>query len=375
MDVQGAQPAQPMSRVVFRADASVQMGTGHIMRCLSLADALSEQGAQCSFVCREHPGHLIELIRRRGFAVHALPFQAMPMQHAPEPPHADWLGADWQRDAQETAEALGGQAVDWLVLDHYALDRRWELALRPQARRMLVIDDLADRSHDCDVLLDQNWFGDLTSQRYRDLVPARCQCLLGPTYALLKPEYALLRQQRKEADGRVSRVLVFFGGSDPSNETAKALQALTHPDFAELAVDVVLGPNHPDVQGVVGGAARRPCTTVHQALPSLAPLMLQADLMLGAGGSTTWERMCLGLPAIVVSVAANQTPINQALMRDGYIQFLGEMSQVSAEDMAHALRWCQHHPDVLKRQSRLGQALVTGLGASTIGQLMLHTKG
>lgn len=374
MDVQGAPAAQHMMRVAFRADASVEMGTGHIMRCLTLADALRAHGAHCSFICREHPGNLIALIQQRGFAVHALAGVATHHPSATEPAHAAWLGADWRHDAQQCGAVMGADGVDWLIVDHYALDQNWERALRSQARRIMVVDDLADRPHDCDLLLDQNWFGELTALRYQERVPAECQCCLGPRYALLKPEYAQWRQQRERVDGAVRRVLVFLGGSDPSNQTLKALHALMQPDFAELAVDVVLGPNHPDVSGVKAAASIRANTIVHQALPSLAALMVSADLMIGAGGSTTWERMCLGLPALVVSIADNQTPINTALAHDGYIQYLGEMSQVTAETISDALCWSLRHPEALLRQSRMGQALVSGEGASALCQLLLQPR-
>ena len=299
--------------VAFRADASRAIGTGHVMRCLTLADALASVGASCRFVCRQAPGDLIERIQRRGFDVGCLP----PAGAAPPDP-GGWhqtsmtnpavSNAPYATDADQTLAALGRGVVDCLVVDHYALDARWEMKLRGACHNLCVIDDLADRPHDCDLLLDQNWFADATLRRYDSLVPAHCIKLLGPQFALLGPDYASLRGLMPRRDGLVRRVMVSLGGSDPTNETAKALEALMQPDLAALAVDVVIGANHPCPEMVAALVERRPGTILHADLPSLSGLIARSDLGIGAGGVTGWERMCLGLPSVVVSIADNQTP-------------------------------------------------------------------
>lgn len=159
-------------RMAFRTDASSRIGTGHVMRCLTLADALREQGSECQFVCREHEGHLIGHIRSRGYKAHALPRSSANTSFESDLAHASWLDVDWQTDADQTQEALGSEAVDWLIVDHYALDQRWESALRSSCKRIMVIDDLADRQHDCDLLLDQNYGS--SAERYHGLVSADC---------------------------------------------------------------------------------------------------------------------------------------------------------------------------------------------------------
>jgi UDP-2,4-diacetamido-2,4,6-trideoxy-beta-L-altropyranose hydrolase len=371
-------------QVAFRVDASLQMGSGHVMRCLTLADALKAQGADCHFISREHPGHLLELIRRRGHKVNRLLAPVVPSQTAiksiskeklipkQESMHAAWLGCTWQTDVQETTAILSTLRPDWLVVDHYALDQRWEEALAQHYRKLLVIDDLADRPHRCDMLLDQNWFGEETPQRYHLLVPSHCKCQLGPEYALLQPEYTQLRESMPPRDGTVRRVLVFLGGSDATNQTSKALMALMEPNFAHLQVDVVISQSHPDIASVAAQVANRQGTTLYQDLPTLAPLMVRADLMISAGGSTTWERMCVGLPAIVISVAVNQTPTNLALVGAGYIVFLGEKNEVSKTDIANAVARCLESPADLKAQSRICQKLVPGDGAQIIAQRLLQ---
>ena len=341
------------------------------MRCLALADALREHGAECLFICREHPGNLIQFIRQQSFEAIALPMpkdQPYTKHDLKSLTHASLLGCDWITDAAQAKVAASEIAIDWLIVDHYALDARWEQALAGNYVKLMVIDDLADRPHYCDLLLDQNWFGDQALFRYQNLVPAECQPYLGPEYALLKPEYAQIRSALPQRDGTVHRVLVFLGGSDPSNLTVKVLTALIQPQFSNLQVDVVLGQNHPDPQGISALVSSRMRTKLHQALPSLGPLMASADLMISAGGSTIWERMCLGLPGIVISVAENQTATNLALMKAGYNFFLGEMNNVSVNMIAEAVQHCLLTPSILSSQSVMSRQMVKGDGATLISQ-------
>lgn len=361
--------------IVFRADASRIMGTGHLVRCLTLAESLRARGASCLFVSRDHPGNMLSHIQANGFEVRPLPASpsavVVPVAGQPVPAHANWLGLDWETDAGQTLDAISEVTVDWLVVDHYAIDARWERRLRLASRKLMVIDDLADRSHECDLLLDQNWFGEQTSGRYRSLVPASCRCMLGPSYALLRPEYAELRDRMPPRDGLVRRVLVFMGGSDPHNQTGDVLDALLQLGLDQLVVDVVIGVNHPDPQGIARKVAARPASNLFSGLPSLAELMARADLMIGGGGSTTWERMCLGLPAVVISIADNQTPTNLAMMKAGYIDFLGQGDKVSVDMIAAAVRTKLADAGSMQLMSRLSQALVQGAGAPMLTEYLL----
>lgn len=363
-------------KAVFRADASFDIGTGHVMRSLTLADELRTRGVECHFICRAHPGNMIAGIRERGYETTELPVEPAgnpSVCETDEAPltHAAWLGCDWGRDAEQTLCALRAMNPNILVVDHYAIDIRWEKVLRPHVGRMMVVDDLADRRHECDFLLDQNWFGDDMSYRYQGLIPDHCVTMLGPRYALLKPEYATLRALMPPRDGEVRRVLVFMGGSDPTNETGKVIDALAQPGLEHLLVDVVIGVNHPDPQGVARRAAERPATHLHSGLPSLAGWMARADLMISAGGSTSWERMCLGLPAIVISIAANQTATNTAMQAAGYIDFLGESARIGAEMIADAMRRCLKDPERLRKMSRRCQDMVSGEGTERVCDLVV----
>ena len=319
-------------KIAFRTDASLQMGSGHLMRCLTLADALKAQGADCHFISREHPGNLLEVIRQRGYKVNSLVAHVPPAQAAikrivkevlrpqQEPPHAAWLGSTWQTDAQETAAILASLQPDWLVVDHYALDQRWEEALAPHYRKLLVIDDLADRPHRCDLLLDQN----LGSQpeHYAQWVPAHCQVLTGPYYALLRPEFAALRPyslQRRKPQPALRELLITMGGADQPNATGQVLQALkTCALPADCRITVVMGLTAPWLQNVRELAAQIPWPTkVVVNVNDMAQRMADSDLAIGAAGSTSWERCCLGLPTLMVVLADNQRDIAIGLERAG----------------------------------------------------------
>jgi UDP-2,4-diacetamido-2,4,6-trideoxy-beta-L-altropyranose hydrolase len=303
------------SRIVFRFDASLNIGTGHVMRCLTLADALAAGGAECHFLCREHPGNLIEAIRARGYSVHALPVQpaiAPATQEETRPlAHAGWLGASWQDDARQSHEALDGLAPDWLVVDHYALDTRWEQRALPQDCRLLVIDDLADREHCADLLLDQNL--GRQADDYAGLVPGCCTRLIGPRYALLRPEFARLRDASlaRRATPRLERLLIAMGGVDKDNATGQVLEALTACALpGDCRISVVMGGTAPWLAQVKAQAANMPWPTeVVVNVTDMAERMTQADLAIGAAGSTSWERCCLGLPTLMLALAENQEPI------------------------------------------------------------------
>jgi UDP-2,4-diacetamido-2,4,6-trideoxy-beta-L-altropyranose hydrolase len=352
--------------VVFRADGSTLIGQGHVMRCLTLANALRDRGADINFVCREHPGHLCDLIAQRGFGIDRLPLAVEGVSHLPG--HAAWLGASWEADAEQTRQViqrLGGTA-DVLVVDHYAVDHRWEKALRLSATRILAIDDLADRVHDCDLLLDQNFFSD-QSTRYDGKVPPGCVTLLGPHYALLQPVYAELHSQVELRDCPVRRIFVFFGGADTENLTGLSVAAFQQLGRPDIHMDVVMTEINSRYQGIEKAIEGWSNIRVHGPLPSLGPLMATADLAIGAGGATVWERLCVGLPSVVISLAENQKPVCGDLAHEGLIQYLGHKDQVTMEVLRNALSQLIDLPCIFE-WSRDCYAICDGEGARRVAK-------
>ena len=305
-------------RVAFRADASLQMGTGHIMRCVTLADALRRQGVKSHFLCRAHPGHMIDFIREKGHEVHTLATDDGATD-ADGPAHAAWLGTTQVSDAQASLDFLCEWRPDWLVVDHYALDHRWESEMYHYCKRLMVIDDLADRPHTCDLLADQN-LGRVVID-YAERVPANCKVLAGPKFALLRPEFTRLRNyslQRRQKPV-LRKLLITMGGVDLNNATYQVLDALQLCTLVPgFQVTIVLGAFAPWLANVRKKAADLPCKVeVLVSVDDMARLMADADICIGAAGSTSWERCCMGLPTIVVVLADNQRQIAQNLEKAG----------------------------------------------------------
>lgn len=364
-------------RIAFRADASLAIGTGHVMRCLTLAQALADQGAECVFLCREHAGHLLDVIRQRGFDVRPLPLHdpAVTMSGAGEPSHASWLGTDWRTDAADVVAALDGDTVDWLVVDHYALDRRWESALRPFCKHLLAIDDLADREHDCDVLLDQN-LGRATSD-YCGLVPKHARILAGPMHALLRQDFSVLRAgslARRHTSPAIRHILISMGGVDQPNATGRTLAALQQTDLPDdCRVTVVLGPHAPWRADILMRAAEMKWPTeVLINVADMGSLMAASDLAIGAAGTTSWERCCLGLPALIVVLAENQKDAARALEREGAAIALKEFPDAAFDiELEAAVHELISTPEKLMAMSTAASSMTNGQGAERLASSMV----
>jgi UDP-2,4-diacetamido-2,4,6-trideoxy-beta-L-altropyranose hydrolase len=330
--------------IVFRADASSAIGHGHVMRCLSLAHELRDAGAQCMFVSRPAEGDLRDHIGRSGFE---------------QFPIADMSGTTMLAVLRAV-----GLRPDWLVVDHYQLDRKWESAMRRDVQQIMAIDDRPRRPHDCDVLLDQN----LSAKDESPIDATGAQMLTGVEYALLQPEYRQLRREARPRTGAIRRVLIAFGGADRIGLTLGALCATLERSDEAVAVDVVTSTSNPDRAEIESVAAASSRVTVHVDLPTLAPLILAADLGIGGAGTTSWERLCLGLPSIVLTLAANQQPNAEALHALGLAIWAGGIA-----DAATAL------PDAIEKTikeglddtwSRRCLSYVDGSGASRVAAVL-----
>ncbi|MBU1656486.1 MAG: UDP-2,4-diacetamido-2,4,6-trideoxy-beta-L-altropyranose hydrolase [Gammaproteobacteria bacterium] len=354
-------------KIAIRVDATSQIGTGHFMRCLTLADALKKRGAQIRFVSRRLPEYLRSMLAAKGHDF--VPIDGVQNEVAlDELAHAHWLGVSQTQEAVDSIQVLSDRTWDWIIADHYALDFRWESMLRQTAKRILVIDDIADRQHDCDMLLDQNYYADMEA-RYIGMVPAHCQLLLGPRYALLRDEFRQLHEQIKPRNGPVKRVLVFFGGVDADNYTGRAIEALSEIDAPGLHVDVVIGAQHP-CREQINTACAQHGFICHVQTDKMAELMATADLAIGAGGSASWERCCLGLPALLVALADNQINIAKALDLFGACIYVGTLKATSVPIMRSEIVSLLSSQDQLKVLSKKAYSLVDGLGVGRVCQEM-----
>lgn len=340
-------------KVVIRADASSVIGSGHVMRCLALADALRNAGHTAFFVCRRLPGDMQDVIKSNGFS-------------------ADMLeAADVSGDRVETAAWLSRSGgADWLVVDHYGLDEAWETPMRAWCRRILVIDDLANRRHDCDILLDQNLRDD---NPYQMLVPQQARQLMGPRFALLRREFLMAREGLSRRDGVVRRILVFFGGGDFNGETLKALDALAGLDPRGITVDVIVGASNPN-QAQIAAKCVEANLNYHCQVSDMAQFLSRADLALGAGGVSSWERLALGVPALVVAVADNQVENMRQLEKHGVALALGRAEEVTPQRIAAALEATLSAPEALRAMSEKALTLVDAQGAARVVAEMLVSE-
>jgi UDP-2,4-diacetamido-2,4,6-trideoxy-beta-L-altropyranose hydrolase len=367
-------------RIAFRADASLQIGTGHVMRCLTLADALAARGASCHFICRAHAGNLIKFIQEKGYPAHVLllaPVEDRGINgtHLNAPAddlsHSHWLGVTQTQDAQACAPILAQLKPDWLIVDHYALDARWERALARHYGKLMVIDDLADRQHACDLLLDQT-FG-REGDDYRGRVPDHCHVLCGSQYALLRPEFAALRPYslHRRAQPQLRQLLITMGGVDKDNATGQVLAALQECALPEdCEITVVMGATAPWLSEIKQQAKAMPWpTSVRVGIKDMAQLMADSDLAIGAAGATSWERCCLGLPTVMLVLAANQAAVARGLDQAGAAQIIGQ-SQDIREQLPTLLVPLLNCSSRLVEMSEATRAVVDGRGIHAISEFI-----
>ena len=363
--------------IVFRTDASLQMGTGHVMRCLTLADALTTQGATCQFICRAHEGNLIEFIRSKGYTAHTLLLTTETQAETGDLAHSNWLGTTQEEDIQACTNALQNLQANWLVVDHYALDARWENALAPHYKKLMVIDDLADRQHFCDLLLDQTY--GRNEADYRPLVPATCTLLCGSNYALLRPEFATLRayslQRRAMAQPELRQLLVTMGGADKDNATGQVLQALLACHLpANCNIKVVMGATAPWLEAIQTQAQSMPWPTeVLVGVTNMAQLMADSDLAIGAAGATSWERCCLGLPTAMIILADNQRFAAGLLEKTRAVVTLSPEASL-AEQINNFIRQAKNSKEYLKSLSLGSSSIADGQGCARVTKFLHQSQ-
>jgi UDP-2,4-diacetamido-2,4,6-trideoxy-beta-L-altropyranose hydrolase len=357
--------AIPIS-VVFRVDASNEIGTGHFMRCFTLAQELSTRKALIHFISRYLPEYFADKLKESGFRLTRLPNGNK--VYNKELAHSSWLGVTQETDANQTLLALS-QKVKLIVVDHYAISASWESLLRAKAEKIMVIDDLADRLHDCDFLLDQNLFKN-ASERYRKYIPSSCITLFGPEYALLRNEFLIFRQKVTIRSAPVKRLLVLMGGVDQYNITSKVLYALKYSEKS-LAVDVIIGNQHPAVDMV-----REICVansyTLYIQPSNIAALMANADISVGSAGSTSWERCALGLPSICFTQAENQIPIAENLEQAEIIINGGDGIVISESGIQQIIEDLLNDPQKISALSSKAMKLVDAIGAKKVTDLIIN---
>jgi len=361
-------------RVAFRADASIRIGNGHIMRNLTLATALRLRGIDTHFICRELPGHLNDLIRLQGHTVHEIPGieapQASPSIEAAakvDEKYQDWFGTTQLYDAHACRPILNALQPEWLIVDHYGLAELWEKAVMDDCGSIMVLDDLANRHHFCHLLLDQTF--ERPPSDYFGKVPSDCTILCGSSFALLRPEFAKLRQTSllRRKSPQLKKLLVSMGGTDEHNITAEVMKGLCLSGLAEdCHVTIVMGNNAPWLEQVKVLALSMPYSVeVCVGVSNMALLMCDSDVTIGAVGTTAWERCALGLPAGVIILAENQNFAAKILGQIGAVHILEHHPSIQ-ETTAIFINSLVKNPRKLRDLSRIASVVTDGQGCERV---------
>lgn len=335
-------------RALIRVDASPEIGLGHLSRCLSLAQALSKCGIVSIFVVRDPDPSVRSKIEAGGHDLVVLPATVDPGSST----DADLVLA--QVEAEQTPPIL--------IVDHYRIDARWEARLRPAVARLAVIDDLANRSHDCDLLVDQNRL-DGAAHAYSGLLPTGTVKLIGPRYCLLHPEFSALRQHMRSRDGLVRTILVGFGGSDPAGHTQAVIEALRQHLHQIEQVHILVGSLNASRTRIDEIASRAPQFTVHVDAVNVGELLQATDLAIGAGGVMAWERACLGVPSLVFGIVSNQVQNVRDMLRAGVAIGAPKMFEPQSDRIERWIDLALASPDLLRGVGERAAALVDGVGA------------
>lgn len=352
------------TRVIIRVDASIRIGGGHVIRCLGIAEALRRRGCEVRFLSQALPGNLNAAVFSRGFPVMALPPMSEAIQREWSVPHAESLGVDWSDDVEHTISCLTQMhnRPDWLIVDHYALDHRWETRIRPWVTRIMVIDDLANRSHDCDVLVDQVCVG--SPLRYQGLVPVTCRQMIGADFILLRPEFGLVRSRPGFGlDWSLdASVHLFFGSSDGAGHALRFTRLLLS-NFPNLKLKLaaantsVFGEALEALSAESSGRLQ-----VDFGVDDMASHMAECSVAIGTPGMSTWERACMGLPTLYLTNANSQTGILRKLKDLGFCEWLGEAEQISDDLFVDGVRIFLKDESGLERMRAAGLRTVDGNG-------------
>ena len=358
-------------RVLIRCDASRSIGIGHLVRCRNLARVLVGRVDEIVFICRAHIDGLHRQLLLGEFKLIELPTREYHLSKGLPSEHSKWLGCSEEQDFNDCIKAMDDaeiQDIDAAIVDHYGLSSIWHQSLKSvyEDVRVLVIDDLANRKHDADWLLDSNRLGGWSDNSYLHLLNDGCQKLLGPFFAPLSPEYASLRPYLPIRN-YLRRVLIFFGGVDKDDFCSLALRALRSETFDSLAVDVVIGEGAPHLSEIRELIDGFPGASLHVGLPSLAGLIARADLAIGAAGTNSWERTCLGLPSIVIPVASNQVQGAEALASVGAARCIKiDASDDAIDRLRSAVLDILRSPDELLEMSVACRCLGDGYGLQRV---------
>ena len=339
-------------KIIFiRVDSSTKIGYGHLIRCLALADTL-KKSFKINFICTNLNGNLISQIHKKKFEVFRFNTKSQRI--------------NVKKDAEKTISIIKKHRnkKSLLILDSYILSQEWENRVRPYVKRLIVIDDLMDRKHSCDLIIDQNLHTQMNSL-YTKSVPKNCVKLLGPDYAILRNQFIAQRKYARIRSLPIKNILVSFGGTDNENHTLHALTSLKKLN-SNVDVNVVTGTANIGKKIIKNFCKKNFNYNYFEQVENMAKLMQVADLCIGSSGTTTWERCCVGLPAIAIVASNDQKDIASAVSKNKCIINLGKIKKSDNVNYVRLMKNLKNSE--LQNMSRNCMKLVDGKGAARISK-------
>lgn len=346
--------------IVIRADSSIEMGNGHIMRCLTLAERLICEGANVIFVCRDFEKNSISQIENKGIKVIKIPSERETFDHI------KWTKDNWRLDVEETISVINEmeKSTNILIVDHYGIDSNWEIQMSQYVNKVVVIDDLANRKHYCDLIIDPT-FGE-SSEKYNNLIPKYAKGLYGVKYAILREDFRKFQKKDIVFRGRKIKVHMFFGGIDSLNHTTK-YSSIILKKFKNVELHVVVGKAFGFTTDLIQLKTLYPENFDWvQDIDNMAEHMSKCDLAIGSPGNATWERACIGLPSAYLATNLNQIPILKRLEKKNLCVFMGEASKLDSATFVGKLSMFLSSETLLKQLFYCSTKHVDGLGTDRV---------
>ncbi len=341
--------------VAFRVDSSLEIGFGHISRCLNLANQLKEHGYKSIFVINSNNNLVTNLIKKNNHIVKNLKIKKN-KSYANSRGFKSWLKHSWQDDAALTIKKIESFSILALIVDHYALDYKWERKLRLLTDQIIVIDDLDNRKHDCNILVDHN-YRTPSGDPYQQNLLRKSKKLIGLDYALIDPIYSKYKKQFQNK--KIKNILVSFGGADKYSLTELIIDNLSDKYFDNFKIKIVIGINNINEAIIKKKCRKFNNIKIYKAPKNLAKLLFNSDLVIGALGTSLWERMCVGVPSIVIASGEDQKLFAESLNKEGFIKLLGFADQINKVNV----------------KSSLKRLLLKNYNKSNIVQLQKHVDG
>ena len=359
-------------KVLFRVDSSRVIGSGHLMRCLALANGIRNiLNGDIIFVCKELNGNLNEIVIERGYKLIRLNKNSEGYVHRKYSKDDDNMAQ--KKDAYETIKKIGNSRYDWIITDNYFLDDNWKHYLKDNTKYFFDIDDLFKKTKYSNLILNQA--PKLVSEsRYQGLIQKKSKLILGPKYALIDNNYIVYRKNSTSHNGKIKKILISYGGSDETDETVKAIKAINYINNDRLTINVVIGKAYLNINRLKDIIVNKQNINIYHQARNMAELIIDADLALGGGGGSTWERMCLGLPSIVTTTSDDQISVPY-LHNEGLLIWIGRAKDVKICNLKKVINNTINNPADLIKLSDKCKNYIDGNGVNRTVNILNEYSG